>query len=100
MTLEVLGCDDLPRAKRSARSPSLEERDLGVLAQGSECRRIVDRPAIQNSLVNALREGRGIALVGGDDVGKTSPVLALARAGGFQYRSIDYGVSESRKILA
>ena len=88
--MEALTREHAPQANSSPRPPFLEERNLSSLAV--TFRPLEDRPRIQDAMVKLLQQGQSIALVGMENVGKTSLVLALSRAkaGTFSYWSIDY----------
>jgi ATP-dependent Clp protease ATP-binding subunit ClpA len=89
--LEVLEMDLSP-PPAAPREDSLDERRLFDRAQAYLA--LEDRPAILDQLVSLLQSGKSIALVGPRAVGKTSLVFALSRAkaGGLDYRSIDYRI--------
>jgi ATP-dependent Clp protease ATP-binding subunit ClpC len=90
MILEVLGA-----AAEESAAPS-EARsaggDLTAFSGRKLLEHLVDRPLVQDSVMQLLLQGRNVALVGPEDSGKTSLVLALARAraGGFTWRSVDH----------
>jgi hypothetical protein len=68
----------------------LEEQDLQPRAVA--IRPLTDRPSVQEPLTELLQQGKSVALVGPKRVGKTSIVLAMARAkaAGLSYRSVDH----------
>ncbi len=90
--LEVLGADIGVKTRAPLPTARPEETDLSAWARQETYRHLEDRPSVQDSILSALRQGKSVALVGPEYVGKTSLVLALARAkaGEFRYRSIDY----------
>lgn len=59
-----------------------------------------DRPALQQRILDSLERGRNVALVGPAGVGKTSLILALARAkaGGFGWWMIDGRLFEATSL--
>lgn len=72
--------------------PPQRERDLTVVAAEPRWRHVVDRPSVSRPLLELLRQGKSVALVGPRGAGKTALVLGLARerAGGFRYRALDF----------
>jgi ATP-dependent Clp protease ATP-binding subunit ClpA len=102
MVLEVLGAD-VGREQTRPREDPPEEPDLLDRAQAYLA--LEDRPALLDSMLSNLRDGRSIALVGPRFVGKTSLLFAMSRAkaGGLAYRSIDHRIFDeffpARKAL-
>ena len=87
----VASKDQLRRVVPAAVAP-LQERNLIRWSRLEAYRYLEERPVLRDSIVTALQQGRSIALVGREYVGKTSLVIAMARAfaGGFLFRAIDY----------
>lgn len=83
--------DHLRRGAPASRGP-LREKNLIRWSRLEAYRHLEERPALRDSIVTALQQGRSVALVGREYVGKTSLVIAMARAfaGGFLFRVIDY----------
>src|SRR5436190_1523190 len=89
LVLEVLAVEP---GDETRPSPSPVERNLFDRAQAYLA--LADRPALQDSLATLFQQGQSVALVGPTSVGKTSLVFALSRAkaGGFDYWSIDHRI--------
>src|SRR6185295_3759319 len=96
--LEELAMEPSRQGPPSPVPPPPAERNMFDRAQAYLA--LADRPAIQDSIVQHLQQGRSLALVGPNYVGKTSLLFALSRAkaGGFVYCSIDFRIFDEFHI--
>ena len=101
LVLEVLGAADTQANSLRVPPIYLEDRNLLEVSRRQEYRHIVDRPGLQQALHNCLQEGRSVALVGREHVGKTSLILALSRVtgGAFHFCSIDFRMFDEFSAL-
>jgi len=87
MVLKVLA-QGPPPGPAAPPPPGVVEENLFDRARGYLA--LTDRPEVQESIANLLQQGRSVAIVGPNSVGKTSLVFALSRAKPGNYWSIDY----------